>query len=125
LVKITIKPWQEIVVHEVIQHDINDFLKIRALGFESRQLAQPLMWAEGILFSRVTLPHTDDVIKEQMQGVIHFSSVEFAAMPEYQKELKWEGVSIPVIDVSDTDALRAVAKKISQSIAKPKKKAKA
>jgi hypothetical protein len=46
-------------------------------------------------------------------------------MPKYQSELKWEGVSIPVIDVTSTEALREVAKKISQSIAKPKKKAKA
>jgi hypothetical protein len=121
LVKVTIKPWQEIVIHEVIQHDIKSFLKLRALGLQSRELAPPLMWAEGVLFARAPMPQTSDVIKEQLQGVIHFSSFEFAVMPKYQNELKWEGVSIPVMDVSDTEGLREVAKKISTSV-KPKKK---
>lgn len=125
LVKVTIKPWQEIVIHEVIQHDIKSLLKLRGLGLQVRELAQPLMWAEGIVFNRAPMPHTSDVIKEQLAGVIHFSSFEFAVMPKYQSELKWEGVSIPVVNVSNTEALREVAKKISQSIAKPKKKAKA
>lgn len=117
----TIKPWQEIIIHEVIQQDINTILKLRGLGVQVRELAQPLMWAEGIVFSRALMPHTDDVIKEQLQGIIHFSSVEFASMPTYKSELKWEGVAIPVIDVSNTVALREVAKEISKLIVKPKK----
>jgi len=118
---VTIKPWQEIIIHEVIQQDINTILKLRGLGVQVRELAQPLMWAEGIVFSRALMPHTDDVIKEQLQGIIHFSSVEFASMPTYKSELKWEGVAIPVIDVSNTVALREVAKEISKLIVKPKK----
>jgi hypothetical protein len=124
-VKVTIKPWQEIIIHEVIQQDINTLLKLRGLGVQIRELAQPLMWAEGIVFSRAPMPHTSDVIKEQLQGIIHFSSVEFALMPTYKSELKWEGVAIPVIDVSNTEALREVAKEISRLIVKPKKTKKA
>lgn len=125
MVKVTIKPWQEIIIHEVIQHDIKNLLKIRGLGYQVRELAQPLMWAEGIVFSRAPMPQTVDVIKEQLQGIVHFSSFEFAVMPKYQSELKWEGVSIPVIDVSNTEALRGVAKEVSKLIVKPKKQKKA
>ena len=121
MVKVTIKPWQEIVIHELIQHDLKNLLKLRGLGLSTRDIAQPLMWAEGIVFSRFPMPPTDDIIKEQLQGIIHFSSFEFALMPKYQKELKWEGVSIPVIDVSTTEALQIVAKEISKLAAKPKK----
>jgi hypothetical protein len=124
-VKITIKPWQEIIIHEVIQHDINSLLKLRGLGVRVRELAQPLMWAEGIVFTREPMPPTSDIVKEQLQGIIHFSSLEFASMPTYKSELKWEGVPIPVIDASNTEILREVAKEISKLVVKPKKAKKA
>jgi len=125
LVKVTIKPWQEIVIHEVIQHELKNLLKLRGLGLQTRELAQPLMWAEGIVFTRAPMPQTADVIKEQLQGIIHFSSFEFAVLPKYQDELKWEGVSIPVVDISNTEALREVAKEVSKSMVKQKKPKKA
>jgi hypothetical protein len=125
LVKVTIKPWQEIIIHEVIQHDIKDLLKLKGLGYQSHELTLPLMWAEGVVFSRVPMPTSTDIIKEQLQGIIHYSSVEFASLPKYQAELKWEGVSIPVIDVSTTEALNDVAKEISKLVIKPKKTKKA
>jgi len=115
MVRITVKPWQEIVVHEVIEHEVKGLLKLRVLLQSKGMIAEPLLWAEGVLFSRTAFPGTSDVVKEQLQGVIHLTAVEWAPMPKYKEALALEGVTIPVIDASKTEALRDLAKELLKS----------
>lgn len=114
MVKVTFKPWQEIIIHETIEYEIEDLIKARILGLREGSIAPPLVWAEGIVFSRNVMPSTDDVVKEQMQGIIHFSAVEWAVMPKYRSTLKSGGVITPVINVSKNRALRDVAKELKK-----------
>lgn len=115
MVKVSVKPWKEIIVHEVIHHKIRDLVRLRILGIREGSLAQPLLWAEGVVFSRSAMPPTEDVIREQLQGIIHFSAVEWAIMPTYKKVLKSRGVTIPVINVHKNPTLRDVAKKLKET----------
>lgn len=115
MVKITTKPWQEVVVHEAIKHDLKDLLRNKVLGLRQGQIAEPLMWAAGVLFSRSLMPPTEDVVRDQLKGIIHLSAVEFAIMPKYRRILKSEGVTIPVIDVTSTKALRDLAKQLRKA----------
>jgi len=75
-----------------------------------------LFWTEGVVFSRVVMPPTDDVIREQLKGIIHISSLEWARMPEYRKVIVSEGVRIPIIDVSNTIALRDMIRELKKSV---------
>ena len=110
MVKVTFKPLKEIVVHEALEHDLKDLVKNRILGLRRETVAHPLVWSEGIVISRTGTPPTEDVVKEMLEGFVHFQAVERASMPEYKDSLKSEGVTIPVINVSDNPSLTALAK---------------
>lgn len=114
MVKVSFEPWEEIVIHEVIEHKIRDLVRLRILGLREGSLAQPLLWAEGVVFARNVMPPTEDVVKEKLRGVIHFSAVEWATMPIYRSALKSKGVTVPVLNVSKNRALREVAKELKK-----------
>lgn len=110
MVKVTFRPMKEIVIHEAIQHELKDFIKIRITGLKEEVVARPVVWAEGVVFSRNIYPPTEEVVKDGLEGLIHFSSVEWALLPKYRRHLKFRGATIPVINVSANPNLRDVAK---------------
>lgn len=115
MVKVSFKALKEIVIHEVIEHKVRDLVRLRVLGLRQGSLAQPLVWAEGVVFSRNAMPPIEDVVKQRMEGIIHFSAVEWASMPKYKSRLRSGGVTIPVINVSDNPNLRDVAKALKKT----------
>lgn len=116
MTKITFQPWEEIIVHETTKRDLKDLVKLKTLYFKSGQIAELFLWAEGVVFMRAPMPPTDDVVRDQLKGVIHYSSVEYAKMPKYRKTIVSEGITVPVVDVSDTPALRDLARALKKQL---------
>jgi hypothetical protein len=112
MVKVTYKPWEEVIIHESIQHSLDDLVKMQSLGVPAGGLGNRLLWAEGIAFKHSGMPPTDDVVKEQLQGIVHWSAVEWALMPKYENAIiiRETNVRVPVIDVSTNPFLKTVAK---------------
>jgi hypothetical protein len=112
MVKVTFRPWEEVIIHEEVAFSFDDLVKINSIGVQPGGLAHPLRWAEGIVFRFVTMPPTDEVIREQLQGTIHWSLVEWALMPEYKNVILIQDINakIPVINVSTTSILCEIAK---------------
>ncbi|MCP8310689.1 MAG: hypothetical protein L6M37_07025 [Candidatus Methylarchaceae archaeon HK02M1] len=111
MVKVTYAPWEEVIIHEVIQYSLEDLVKLRSLGTPAGGLSFNLLWAEGIAFVHRTMPTTPDIVKEQLQRKVHWSSVEFAPMPKYTNliMIKESNVRVPVINVSNNPFLKTVA----------------
>ena len=116
MTKITFKPWEEIVIHETIKRNLKDLVRLRTLYLKRGQISEFLLWTEGVVFLRTSVPPSDDVIRDQLKGIIHYSSVEFAKMPTYRKAIAFEGITVPIVDVSDTPALREVAKELKKQL---------
>jgi hypothetical protein len=114
MVKVSFRPWEELVVHETIRHGLRDLIKLRTQVLRSGMVAEPLLWVDGVLFSRTVMPPTEDVIREQLKGIIHYASVEWALMPKYKSYLGFVGVKIPVINASDTMALKELVKELKK-----------
>jgi len=110
MVEIEFKPLRKVVIHEEIEHELNYLVRLRVLGLQKQSLAQPLSWAEGIVFSRNLMPINDDLIKQWLDGVLHFQAIEWARMPKYRKEIKHRGITIPVIDMSDNPTIIDLAR---------------
>jgi hypothetical protein len=111
MVQVVYAPWKEIVIHEAMKHLLQDLVNLQTLGVQPGGLGNPLLWAEGVAFVHQGMPPTDDIIKEQMQGRVHWSNVRFAVMPEYQDAIviKETNMKIPVINVENNPILRAGA----------------
>jgi len=115
MVIVSFKPWEEVIIHEVIEHKIQDFVRLRVTGLRQGAYAEPLMWAEGVAFSRTVMPPTQDVIREQIEGKIHFLAIEWAIMPRYKSVVRSGGVTIPIINVMQNLTLREVAKELKKT----------
>jgi hypothetical protein len=112
MVKVTFKFWDEVIIHESIQLSYEDMVKRHSLGVQPGGLAPPLRWAEGVAFVNDSMPPTDEIVREQLQGKIHWSVVQWALMPQYKNVIPITDISakIPVINVSDNNILCEVAK---------------
>jgi len=94
MVEIDYKPVQKIIIHEVVKFDFESFVELKS------QLAGTLVnWADGIMFHRGYVPPTEQVVQDQLNGVIHWALVEFAEMKEFKSE---------VISTTTKNALRIV-----------------
>ena len=112
MVKVTITPWQEVIIHESIYYSYEDLLKMHSMGVQPGGLVRPLSWAEGVVFRHAAMPPTGEVVKEQLQGKIHWSAVEWALMPEYQNVILIRDINakIPVVNATANAILCEVAK---------------
>jgi hypothetical protein len=117
MVKITIKPWEEVIIHETIQHSLEDLVKLTMIGVQPGGLAAPLLWAEGIVFRNAPMPPTNAISKEMLENKVHWVSVEWAIMPKYQQVILINEINakIPIINVSSTAILCDVAKALKAS----------
>ncbi len=114
MVKVTFQTWNEVIIHETIQETYEYMVRSRCIGVPAEGLARPFNWAEGILFSHASMPPTEDVVREQLIGKVHWGHVRFTLMPEYKDiilipDLK---VRIPVRNVSSNAILSEVAREL-------------
>jgi hypothetical protein len=100
MVEFVVDEWKKIIIHEIIKYDLDTFFKVRMAGVPPRISAKPLLWANGVVFDRTPIASTDEVVKEQLDGMLHWSSLEFAFMPSYESKIKIADSSLEIIDVS-------------------------
>jgi hypothetical protein len=112
MVEVVYEPWKKIVIHEIVRYALDDLVKLQSLGVEPGGLGDPLLWVGGIVFSSSTMLETKDVIKEKLEGAVHWSSVEWALMPEFKDVivLKETNVKVPIINVSAHPIYKTVSK---------------
>ena len=88
--KITYTPWNEIVVHEVKESSVQQFLEgiVTQLAAQGQVGVVPAVsWVDGIAFVFGAFPDTPEVVKDKLDGKIHFALVNFTRM-SYQPEKK-------------------------------------
>jgi len=102
MVEFEYQPWKKIIIHEVVKYPIEFFLSQHSLGAQPGGIGRPLTWVDGIIFNIGPFRETEDVIKEKLEGKVHYSSIVYGVLEKYQPEFKVEGnIRIPVTDVSD------------------------
>ncbi len=118
--KITFKPWEEVIIHESIHYSLEDLIKNQSLGVQPGGLAPPLRWAEGVVFNSQGMPPTREVVREQLEGKIHWNLVSWASMPQYKNVIPIRDINakIPVINVTANFVLCEMAKELKKQIQK-------
>ena len=78
--KITYTPYEELVIHEIIeQANASTFFEdIVRLALSSPHQAEPsINWIDGIAFFIAPMQPTEEVVRENLAGRIHYGSVLF------------------------------------------------
>jgi len=116
LPKIIYKPYDELIIHELVRYKLEDLVNLNALGVQSGGMGKPLYWAAGLAMVTYTLPSTDAVVNDQLNGKAHWAHVAYAPMPKFESYivLKENSVRIPVINASTNPIFNAAASWIKQ-----------
>jgi hypothetical protein len=110
LMDISIKIWEKLVIHEIIEYKFDDWVKQIAFSSRTSGGAIPTMqWADGIAFSPVNFPTTNVVMEEQLKGILHWSSISFAIKDKFENQIVRENATINLVDVSVNEIFRKLA----------------
>jgi hypothetical protein len=108
--EISIKIWEKLVIHEIIEYKFDDWVKQIAFSTRTSGGGIPTMqWADGIAFSPVNFPTTNVVMEEQLKGILHWSSVSFAIKDKFENQIVRENATINLVDVSVNEIFRKLA----------------
>ena len=119
MVEFEYKPWKKIIVHEVAKFPLQHFISGASLGVQPGGVGRPLLWVDGIVFVKGVFQDTDEIIKEKLEGKLHWNHLHYAIMEEYQSEIRVQGnIRIPVINVSENVVFKEMATWIKRTFEK-------
>jgi hypothetical protein len=81
--KITYEPVEEIVVHQILEYDNKTFFEEVMRQNLSQQITviPTVNWIDGIAFSIWRFTDSDDIVKEALEGKVHYFAVSFTRLP--------------------------------------------
>ena len=111
MVEFEYQPWKKIIIHEVVKFPLQHFLSTHTLGIQQGGIGRPLVWVKGIIFEKGGIPDTDDIVKEKVEGKLHWNYLHYAILEKYQPEFKITqgNIRIPVVNVSKNRIFREMA----------------
>ena len=116
MVKVSSKPYEELVIHEHQRFALDDLIRLRCTGMQVGSIAPSFQWAKGVVMWRETFPQNETITKENLEGRGHWLWVGYSQMHEYKPSLVYKETSviIPVIDLSDNPVYRAAARWLNE-----------
>ena len=100
---IVIEPYKKIIVHEVVEYKLADFVNIviSRSNAPGGSAAPVMYWCNGVVFQILPLnPNSETVIAEQMKGIIHYSAVTFAVKSQFEKDIRTPEGLLKLVDQS-------------------------
>lgn len=87
--KITYTPYQELVVHEIVEQPtpsafFEDIVRLALSG--AHQVQPSINWVDGIAFFIAPMQPTEEVVRENLAGRVHYGSVLFTRT-DYQPQV--------------------------------------
>ena len=75
-------PYQKIVIHEVIEQDNRTFFEdvVRHALAQTVQAEPTVNWVDGFALLIVPFAPTEDIVRENLNGRVHYSTVVFTKM---------------------------------------------
>jgi hypothetical protein len=114
--EITIEPWKELIIHEVLELKFDDWItQIIASARSAGGGIPTIFWAGGMAFHFATFPDTETIVQEKLKGLIHYSSVTFAIKEKFEKQVMKEGGTVNFTDVSHNEIFSKLVEKLRSS----------
>lgn len=116
MVKITYTPYSEVVIHEVVEQTTPSvfFEDIVRLALANPAHAEPsINWIDGVAFFVAPMQPTDEVVRENLAGRIHYGSVLFTRTeyrPQVAVKIGNQDFTVRLRKASDNPTLVDLAK---------------
>lgn len=83
-IEVSYAPVRKVIIHEVVKIEDEDLLRSRITPAGN----MPLYWCDGILFTFSSVPMSKQVMKDYLDGTLHWMEVHFTEMKSYQPILE-------------------------------------
>ncbi|MFA5364454.1 MAG: hypothetical protein WC325_04650 [Candidatus Bathyarchaeia archaeon] len=122
MVEFTLHEPKKIVVHQIAKYPLEHFVTSHSIGIPENRIARAVTWVDGIMFDKQDMPENDEVIKDKLSGIEHWNYLHYTVFEPYRSEFKMVGnIRIPIINVSENQTYKDMAKWIKENFEKPKK----
>lgn len=112
MVKVIFEPLNTLIVHDILKVKKDDLLRERI----TPSGVMPLWWCNGVLFSFASPPMVDEIVKDHVNGKIHWMEVHYFEMKEYVQVLELNDehyggpMKIRIIDTSNSELHQSFTK---------------
>jgi hypothetical protein len=101
--EIVTEPYKKIVIHEIIEYRLADWITmlISQASAAGGAAIPTLNWCGGVVFQIAPFnPNSEEIIREQLKGVIHYAGVFFATKTTFEREVRMQTGTVRLMDVS-------------------------
>ena len=117
--EVVYEPRKKVILHEYTKYDtVENFIRTAYGNAPPGSNVGPLKWVEGIVLTQNSYPMTDMVVKELIEGRLHWDHVSFAPMDEYKPTIHLTDTRITatIINVSYNAVFRSIGKFIRENL---------
>ena len=86
MIEFKIKPVKEVLITDLIQDDLENFLYISRVSNASSAI-----WVEDMIIGLLPSPTTEKNVERYFEGIRIYEKVVFVKYPKYTKTVKWNG----------------------------------
>lgn len=107
MTKFKIEPIQQVIIHDLVHEDIENFLHQCYVDSIISEI-----WVDGIIVGYTSLGFGDTLVKESMKCIKRYEKLVFVKYPKYAKTVKWNGgnYEIVLLNYNNNPRFRALAK---------------
>jgi hypothetical protein len=121
MTEVRYEPRKEIIIHEYTRYSDVEELITKQYGIlppGTIGFPPPLRWVDGIVLLFNSIPPVNDIIiKEILDGKIHWDYMCFAPMEKYVPRVTTkDGTTCSIIDVSNNEVFKKVAEFIKKKL---------
>jgi len=119
MTEVTYEPRKQVIIHEYSRYDsIEALIQGAYANAPPGANVGPIRWAKGIALIHNAYPMTDTVVKELMEGRLHWDHVSFAPMDEYRPNIHLDEsrITATIIDVSVNPVFCVIADFIKEKL---------
>lgn len=119
MIEVEYQPRTKVIIHEYSRYDSLESLVRGAFGgAPPGSSLGPLKWINGIILFHSSFPMTDEIVRELLDGRLHWNHVSFAPLEEYRQNYHDPDlrITVTIVDVSVNPVFEAIGNFISEQL---------
>ncbi|MGI0134614.1 MAG: hypothetical protein ACREBW_06630 [Candidatus Micrarchaeaceae archaeon] len=84
MIDVSYAPVKKVIIHEIVRIEDEDLLRSRVTPAGN----MPLYWCDGVLFTFSSVPMSKEVMKDYLDGTLHWMEMHYTEMKVYQPILE-------------------------------------
>jgi len=119
MTEVEYQPRKKVIIHEYTKYDsVEQLVRNAFANVPPGANVGPLKWINGIVLVHSNYPHTDAIVKELIEGRLHWNHVSIAPLDDYQSSIHLPDTRItaPIINVSYNEVFQSIAEYIIENL---------